>query len=213
MAVYGGFAGTEASRGQRNWWTHVAILSGDIDGNDTNTDGNFIAETPADIQDANAYHVVTGGFTNNTAVLDGFVITAGQANGTAPHDAGGGMYNQDASPRLTNLIFSGNAADGGGGMYNMNSHPVLADVTFSGNTSTDGGGMHITHYSTPTLIRATIRRPNQLPQPPPAGRLSEASARVAHRGTRAVSSRHSPQSRGSGSEVKRQGLNGVPSRP
>ena len=156
VAVYGGFAGTEASREQRDWQTHVTILSGDIDGNDTNTDGNFIAETPADIQGANAYHVVAGGFTNNTAVLDGFVITAGQANGTAPHDAGGGMYNQDASPRLTNLIFSGNAADGGGGMYNMNSHPLLTDVTFSGNAAIDGGGMQNDHYSIPNLIRVTF---------------------------------------------------------
>ena len=156
VAVYGGFAGTETGREQRDWQAHVTILSGDIDNNDNNTDGNFIAETSADIQGANAYHVVAGGSTNNTAVLDGFVITAGQANGIAPHDAGGGMYNQDASPRLTNLIFSGNKADGGGGMYNWNSHPHLTGVTFSGNAAIDGGGMQNDHYSVPTLIRVTF---------------------------------------------------------
>ncbi len=157
VTVYGGFAGTETSRVERDWQTHVTILSGDIDSNDTNADGNFIAETPADIQGANAYHVVTGGLTNNTAVLDGFVVTAGQADGAAPHDMGSGMYNQDASPRLMNLIFSGSTSSGsGGGMHNLNSHPLLTDVTFSGNTSTDGGGMLNEHYSTPTLIRVTF---------------------------------------------------------
>lgn len=157
VAVYGGFAGAETQRDQRDWQVNVTILSGDIDQNDVNTDGNFIAETPVDIQGANAYHVVTGGLTNNTAVLDGFVFTAGQANGASPHGDGGGMYNQDASPRLTNLIFSGNTSSGGGGgMYNFNSHPLLTDVTFSGNTSTDGGGMLNNHYSAPTLIQVTF---------------------------------------------------------
>ena len=37
--------------------TNVTILSGDIDNNDLNTDGNFIADTPADIQGTNSYHV------------------------------------------------------------------------------------------------------------------------------------------------------------
>ena len=157
VALYGGFDGTETSLDERDWTVNITVLSGDIDQNDVNTDGNFIAETSADIQGANAYHVVTGGLTNNTAVLDGFVVTAGQANSASPHGDGGGMYNQDASPQLTNLIFSGNTSSGGGGgMYNLNSHPLLTDVTFSGNTSTDGGGMHNTHYSAPTLIQVTF---------------------------------------------------------
>jgi hypothetical protein len=43
-------------------------------------------------------------------VLDGFIITAGQANGSYPHNYGGGMYNNSGSPTLTNVTFSGNTA-------------------------------------------------------------------------------------------------------
>jgi hypothetical protein len=143
VALYGGFAGNETSRDQRDPQANPTILSGDIDQNDVNTDGNFIAETWNDIQGENAYHVVTGNWADNTAVLDGFIITAGQANGSYPHSYGGGMYNNWSIPRLSNITFSGNlAAEWGGGMYNHFSSPMLTDVTFSGNKGSHGGGMY-----------------------------------------------------------------------
>jgi parallel beta-helix repeat protein/predicted outer membrane repeat protein len=159
VALYGGFAGNETSRDQRNWQSNVTILSGDIDQDDTDNDGNYIAETSADIQGSNAYHVVTGSGTDSTAILDGFVVTAGQANETSsPNDRGGGMYNVSSSPALTNVTFSGNTATYfGGGMYNTSSSPTLTDVTFSGNAAaiTSGGGMY-NSSSNPTLIGVTF---------------------------------------------------------
>jgi len=113
VALYGGFAGNETSRDQRDPQANPTILSGDIDQNDVNTDGNFIAETWNDIQGENAYHVVTGNWADNTAVLDGFIITAGQANGSYPHSYGGGMYNNWSNPTLSNVTFSGNLAASG----------------------------------------------------------------------------------------------------
>lgn len=153
VAIYGGFAGGESTIDQRDWRANLTILSGDIDGNDTNTDGNFIAETAADIQGNNAYHVVTGGGVNSSAVLDGFVVTAGQAGGdsTSDYDSGGGMYNASGSPTLENIAFSGNYADNGGGMYNDTSNPSLTHITFSGNSGLDGGGMYNYNTSSPAL--------------------------------------------------------------
>jgi len=112
VQLYGGFAGTETARDQRNPRVNQTILSGDIDQNDLNTDGNFIAETPADIQGSNAYHVVNSGSTNSTAILDGFAITAGQANGSGSRGNGGGIVSYAGSPTLAQLVIVGNTAAG-----------------------------------------------------------------------------------------------------
>jgi predicted outer membrane repeat protein len=166
VSLYGGFLGIETSRDQRDWETNLTILSGDIG-------------TTGDSSD-NSYHVVTGSGTATTAVLDGFTITEGFANGGSPNDRGGGMYNNNGSPMLTNVTFSKNyggdwggggifndhsnpiltsvifsentTPGGGGGMRNLNSSPMLTDVTFSGNSAKDGGGMQNSSNSRPTLF-------------------------------------------------------------
>ncbi len=157
LAIYGGFAGSETALDQRDWDTNVTILSGDIEQDDTNSDGNNIAETSADIQGDNAYQVTTGSGTNNSAILDGVTVTAGQANGTYPQNYGGGMYNNSGSPTLTNVTFVGNSADGlGGGMFNESSSPTLINVSFASNSSDQGGGMYNNLNSSPTLTNATF---------------------------------------------------------
>ncbi len=145
VAIYGGFAGTETARSQRDWETHVTILSGDIDGNDLNEPPDSVT----DIVGSNSYHVVTGSGTNNTAVLDGFTISGGKApvgqlEPCGPQ-CGGGLYNVNGSPTLSNLIFLANYApnSGGGGVFNgSGSSPVLTDVHFFKNHGIRGGGMH-----------------------------------------------------------------------
>ena len=85
----------------------------------------------------NSYHVVTGSGTDGTAVLDGFTITAGNADGPRGNPAGhgGGMYNDNGSPTVANCILSRNRADyNGGGMYN-NSNPDLINCIFRENSA------------------------------------------------------------------------------
>jgi hypothetical protein len=150
VAIYGGFTGTETSLNQRNAFSNVTILSGDIDGNDT-LDENGISIT---LNGSNSYHVVTGVAVDNTSVLDGFTITGGQADGASfPNDRGGGMYNNDGSPTLTGLYFRHNTAAFGGGMYNRTySDPIMTEVYFwSNTTSGNGGGMYNDVYSDPSL--------------------------------------------------------------
>lgn len=156
VKLYGGFAGDEITREQRDWNTHVTTLSGDID-----QDGTLAQ---------NAYHVVyLDGMShqpiNVQTVIDGFTISAGKADGGNIDDLGGGLYcdgrygNHNCSPTISNVIFSGNTAVKGGGMYNNgagsdcgsgtwnvhpagNSNPVMTNVSFVGNSAVDGGGVY-----------------------------------------------------------------------
>ncbi|MHC4696395.1 MAG: hypothetical protein ACYTFA_06610 [Planctomycetota bacterium] len=109
----------------------------------------------------NSYHVATGSGTDATAVLDGFTITAGNADHefSGPPTVGGGMYNDWGSPTLANCTFTGNSAtEHGGGMYNRyNSSPTVANCTFTGNSATEhGGGMYNYGGSSPTLTNCTF---------------------------------------------------------
>ncbi len=155
VALYGGFAGNESAHSQRDWTANVTVLSGDIDNND-GVDANGVVTDTAQIVGNNAYHVTTGDGLDGTAILDGFTITAGHADGTGVDGVGGGMYNNSSSPTLTNVTFSGNSASAlGGGLYNNSSSPTLTNVTFSGNNTSSGGGLY-NNSSSPTLTNVTF---------------------------------------------------------
>jgi stringent starvation protein B len=173
MKIYGGFAGTETLLSQRDAATNITILSGDFSGDDGFTgSGSTFAITG---NTENAHHVmITGGLTY-AAVIDGFTIKGGNANGSIiiayEHitdyrsdtysinmDDGGGMYNVDSDPRITNTTFLYNTADGGGGgMRNDHSSPTITNVTFSDNTARNyGGGMYNHSSSGPYASDPTI---------------------------------------------------------
>ncbi len=155
VGLYGGFAGGETSLSQRDWGTNVTVLSGDIDQNDT-TDSDGVVTDVANIVGSNAYHVVTGGGTNSSAVLDGFTITAGVADGSSHDGWGGGMINDNSSPTLTNLTFSCNQGSSAGGMVNYYSNPTLTNVIFTGSRSGGYGGGMRNNSSSPTLLNVTF---------------------------------------------------------
>ena len=176
VAVYGGFSGTETARDQRDPAAYVTILSGDIDADDANGDGNHIDESAEGIAGTNSLHVVTidgehGAKATATTVLDGFTITAGDAAGTNLDAKGGGLLclgsnsGNECSPTLANLIFSGNRAEeNGGAMYDFGnagaSSPAVTLTTFVGNSAQVGGAVYNNGFSggvsSPTLSHVTF---------------------------------------------------------
>jgi len=143
VAIYGGFPPADGTWIQRDWVNNLTTLSGDIG-------------LPGDNSD-NSYHVVTGSGVDINAVLDGFTISGGNANGAEPHNYGGGMYNSGGSPVLTNVTFTENsAAYYGSGMYNVGGNPKLTNVTFTKNLATKYGGGMYNDYGSPVLTNVTF---------------------------------------------------------
>jgi hypothetical protein len=120
-----GFKGDETAAGKRNPEKNVTILDGDIGISGDDSD--------------NAYHVVTG---TDDAIIDGCVVTGGNADGAGDRSGGGGMFNKGTSPRVVGCTFRENSAAIGGGMSNQaEAAPLLKDCLFDANTATNGGGM------------------------------------------------------------------------
>lgn len=152
VTIQGGYAGCNDGGDLRDVALYQTILSGDLNGDDQPDWGN---------RTDNSYHVVTGSGTDTTAVLDGFTITGGYANGAWPHTMGGGMRNYGAggSPTVTNCTFLGNSAtDNGGGMHNSSgSSPTLTSCQFINNEGgIRGGGLRNNNTSNPMLTNCTF---------------------------------------------------------
>ncbi|GAA4436367.1 hypothetical protein GCM10023091_14180 [Ravibacter arvi] len=146
VAIFGGFAGTEASLVNRtDWKANPTILSGELD-------------VPY-VEEGNSYtgvcHVVVAAGAVDSAVLDGFTITGGKAmlfdyfdvNGfLTSTSSGGGIYLTASYPTLRNLIVTDNrAAYDGGGIYmesDFSNSTVmsLSGISLTGNTAEHHGG-------------------------------------------------------------------------
>jgi ribonuclease BN (tRNA processing enzyme) len=138
VELYGGFRSQETDRSQRDWRAHATILSGDIGRSGEAAD--------------NSYHVVIGA---DHAVLDGFVIRDGNADGRTYDAKGGGLINYHRapqagpmvpptgfSPMVRNCLFTHNRAVEGGAVYNYDrSTPQFSNCRFVENAADYGGAM------------------------------------------------------------------------
>jgi len=140
IKLYGGFAGTESGLEFRNFTAHPTVLSGEIG---------------APGIDDNSYTIViTSGVSENT-VIDGFIITGGNANGDTEeghaYRSGGAWYNDarggTSNPTINNCVFVQNHGREGGAFYNMGlggqAGPTLTNCVFRENESSmDGGAVY-----------------------------------------------------------------------
>ncbi|MBT7470051.1 MAG: T9SS type A sorting domain-containing protein [Candidatus Cloacimonetes bacterium] len=171
IALYGGYP---TGGGTRDPETYLTILSGDIDSNDTNSDGNNIAEDWDDIVGSNSNNILyVDGVVNESitdaTIIDGITVTAGR--GDAYTKDGCAMYlvgnasGRECSPTLVDCNFFGNWADDRSAIYlysenNGTTNPTFTDCNFSGNRAdgSHGGGvissgwMNSGGTSSPTFI-------------------------------------------------------------
>lgn len=145
VSLYGGFVGNETQREQRDWVNNPTILSGDID--QDNTLNN------------NSYSVIFTVNINEQTVLDGLVVTMGNANGSSTsleeREASGGAWFNAAvdrnvsTPVIRNCTFRRNFSKGfGGAIYNLGSFfaensPMYQNCVFERNKAVfDGGALY-----------------------------------------------------------------------
>lgn len=117
VALYGGFNGTETSRGQRSAHANETILDGAMGGSVVTIPANATAGT----------------------VLEGFTIRFG-----AGVTYGGGVFcGESASPIVRNNTFTDNSAGAGGGFYAKSASPRLYGNAFSRNQAIYGGAVYL----------------------------------------------------------------------
>lgn len=127
VGVYGGFVGRMDAPQVRGWKGYnKTVLSGDI--NDTDNE--------------DSYHVVVGA---DDAVLDGFVIRGGNADGDIYDGCGGGIHCNEVSPVIRNCLIVDNNSTHSSGIWNGYCYTTISNCLFSGNTGgvavrNSGGG-------------------------------------------------------------------------
>jgi hypothetical protein len=152
VLLYGGFAGTETERGERDWYTNETI----IDGQD---------------EVYHCFRVDTSGLYYD-ATIDGFTITRGNANGVGTdgrdsspdyNGSGGAILNRQSATTIENCMFLDNNATafarGGGAIYIIGvDAPTIINCAFYENTAigtVSSGGTHggaiVSSSSNPTI--------------------------------------------------------------
>ncbi len=132
VEIFGGFLGGEASPAQRPaFGSAKSILLGDLSDNDG-----------SNLRNDNSYHLVTTAGTNSSAVLDGFEIRQGNANGSGNSNKGGGILClSNSNPTIRNCDFIDNRCTfGGGAGYINGSRPSFTDCSFVDNLGGSYGG-------------------------------------------------------------------------
>jgi predicted outer membrane repeat protein len=140
VRLFGGFAGSETSRSQRDWSKNPTLLSGEI------------GEPGID---DNSFHIIYTNNVSDATVVDGFIITAGNANGQVDKGyrtrGGGGWFDEATNggvsePTIANCTFLGNRGLEGGAFFssgqNGSSNPTFRHCRFLGNfAKLDGGAI------------------------------------------------------------------------
>jgi len=148
VAIYGGFAGNEANRADRNPNPHTnfTILSGNNGLNNLHTDNSY-----------HVVHIVAFDFANGPVIMDGVTIQDGYADRPNPNsshqdDTGGGLlcqpgaFNTPCEVELRRVVFQHNTANYGGalayvpGLNEATHGPLIEEVTFKMNEAVYNGG-------------------------------------------------------------------------
>ncbi len=150
QAVFGGFAGTETLRTDRDPLANPTILTGDLNGDDPPGWGNM---------GENSHHVIRAiGVTD--VILDGVTVTRGYAwQSSGINGIAAGMYSTNSTLTLNDCTFAQNLSHSGAGLYLYESPATVSNCVFTGNYALGGNGGGIYHganSASPTAYTLTV---------------------------------------------------------
>ncbi len=159
VTLRGGYAGSSlSSPDARNVRVYASILSGDLAENDRRRTSVWdLSWDPRRAE--NSYHVVTADRVTG-AVLDGFHIAGGRADGESgtPSGGGGAVYLANgAAATLAGCTLTANYGRLGGALYSSGASPLLMNCEFRENLAEFGGGLAV-RMGSASLLGCSFRR-------------------------------------------------------
>lgn len=171
ISVYGGFAGTEASKAERAlggdgnmpWHSkHRTILQGSYYSDENVSYGSNRWSITGDSRHVVWFAPLPGsgeGAFGHVTTLDGVTIKGGYAQGGTGldnflTDRGAGVYMDGRNTRLTNCIVTQNNATGAGGGVYLKGGRIQGSLLYNNNAGTDGGAVYVD--STGLVLRSML---------------------------------------------------------
>jgi len=159
VRLYGGFAGTETQRAQRDVAGNATVLDGEAGGSvvlgpvgagpTTRIDGFTIRNGLAD----NGSGVCC--LDSSPSIANNLITQNGTSTTNTPN--GGGIYVESCSPSILRNTISENGAGAGGGIYCKKSSCKIADNQIANNrASNGGGGLIVLDSDSPRILRNAI---------------------------------------------------------
>jgi parallel beta-helix repeat protein/predicted outer membrane repeat protein len=145
--LYGGFAGAETIRAERNWRTNVTILDGGGTGSIVQASGIYGTIDGFTLQNGNA---LRGGAIACLAGA-GLTITNNTVRGNSAAVSGGAIDCEQASVTLTNNIITANTSPKGGAICCYGASPTITNNTIVANgAGSEEGGIRC-DFSSPRI--------------------------------------------------------------
>ncbi|HRX83778.1 MAG TPA: right-handed parallel beta-helix repeat-containing protein [Phycisphaerae bacterium] len=150
--VFGGFAGSEAARSERDRSANVTVLDGHHDGPVVSAYGG-----QGGLNTISGFTVTHGRapggggicLTLCSTVVSDNIVMENQASGR-----GGGLLLYVADATVTNNVISANTAAEGGGLCTISGNPIISNNVIRGNLADRGGGLSC--RSRGTIANCTI---------------------------------------------------------
>jgi len=136
--LFGGFAGTETTRSERNWTANVTVLDG-------SQGGSVVTSTAAGfgLNSVDGFTIRNGKATNGGGVYctSSPTIANSTISANSASDSGAGIW-YSGSSKISNCVITANRAVGNGGGIYCSGRPKLSNNMITANSATYGGGMY-----------------------------------------------------------------------